>query len=183
MEKKKYYKVKIKLKKKMYQIQQWLAVRRLQRNTTNKLEKTSTPKLESMLLVDKILQDRSKLNFGTKIMFADDKYAFDIAKNIVAKKMDVYAVDMKSDDNNLIRVLQAKLNIPIEYDLSDVFRSNHPVFIFIVNLKRSLFVKKFLSFLHEESKIRKCFTIIYCSDSESHIESILDFENEIQLLN
>ena len=162
----------------MYKIKQWFKFRRLQKNTTNKLQKTDTPDLQSSDIVDLILKNQ----FGTKILFADEKYAFDIAKNLVAKKKDVYAIDMKSEDNNLIRVLQSKLNIPMEYDLSDVFQSHYPVFIFLVNLKHSLFVSKFLSHLHEESKDTKCFTIVYCSNSESQIQTLLRFDDEFQLL-
>lgn len=111
------------------------------------------------------LQDNK---YGVKILLVTKRYCVDIAKNL---KDDVFIIDMENATFNLMSQFQAKLNIPLNYELNEIF-SKH-CFIFIFNLPKCIYLKEFLRYLHEESQNLKKFTVIYCTELNSTAQYLL----------
>ncbi len=139
---------------------EWYTRRNIRKNLTFKLQKTDKPKLqkEDLFTLNNLMDDK----YGVKIFLTTSKYCYDIAKNL---KQDVFMVDMQQSTHHLMIRFQENLNIPIEYDLNDIFTKH--CFIFVFNLPRSLYLKEFLHCLNEESKSKAMYTLIYCTDLET----------------
>lgn len=147
----------------MTAIYEWFEKKTIRKNLKYKLKKTDIPKLqkEDQFLIHNLMDGK----YGVKIFLTTTKYCYDIAKNL---KQDVYMVDMQDANFNLMSQFQSHLNIPLHYDLNEIFTKH--VFIFVFNLPKSLYLKEFLRSLHNESISMKKYTLIYCTDLESNVQ-------------
>src|SRR6187402_2939197 len=63
--------------------------------------------------------------YGVKVFTVSEKYCFNNIANNLRCKDDIFWVDMNNvKQNSLVSSFQKKLNIPLEYDLSDIFTSH-----------------------------------------------------------